>query len=249
MSRGEHRFSDEILNAFIDGELDIEEREHLLEALSQDGGLSHRVCELQKVREMVQLAYDMVPGQERSVIAHADRRGARLGQALAAGVLIFLGLTLGWMGNAYWNPPPGNGLLTLADSVQKSETVPAENEEWRVMLHVSTDDPAKLEQALKEAEELLESHQRRHSKLRVEVLANAGGLNLLRTDTSPNPRLIQRLQQRYENVSFLACRLALQRLKEEQGLDPELLPGTRTVPSAVAQIIERQGDGWTYIRI
>jgi len=249
MNRTEDRFSDERLNAFIDGELDVDEREHLLEALSQDGELSHRACELQKVREMVQLAYDMVPGQERCVIAHAGRGGGRVGQALAAGVLIMVGLSLGWLGNSHWNAPPSNGLLAIADSVQKSETVADENSEWRVMLHVSTEDPRKLDQALKEAEALLQTHQRRHSKLRIEVLANAGGLNLLRADTSPNPTLIRQLQERYENISFMACRQALQRLKDEQGIDPVLLPGTGTVPSAVAQIIERQGDGWTYIRI
>lgn len=248
MSRPEGPPSDELLNAFIDGELSVEERECLLEKLSRDGELSHRVCELQKVRDMVQLAYDMVPGQEQCV-AQAAHRSGRFGRAAAAMLLVAGGLSLGWMANGHFNPPPGNGLLAIADSVQKNDARPSRDGGWRVVLHLSTDDPQKLDQSLREAQDLLAAHKRQRSELQVEVVANAGGLNLLRADTSPNPKLVEQLQARYQNISFLACRQALERLKQEQGLEPELLPGTRIVPSAVAQIIERQGEGWTYIRI
>lgn len=243
------RYSDEILNAFIDGELGVTEREPLLEALSHDPELSRRVCELQKVREMLQLAYEQVPGQAY-VKSGAVRRQRSLGQAVAATVLLGVGLVLGWAASLHGqSAPAAHGLFALADTVQKQESALSQDEEWRVVVHVSSGDPQRLARALLETEKLLESSRQVRTKLRLEVLTNAGGVNLLRTDTAPVPQLVQRLQEQFDNISFLACRQALDRLEQEQGISARLLPGTRVVPSVVAQIRERQADGWTYIRI
>ena len=62
-------FSDEILNAFIDNQLDHDERVQILSALRHDDALSQRVCDLQKVRSLVQLAFnenDVVPEHQHT---------------------------------------------------------------------------------------------------------------------------------------------------------------------------------------
>lgn len=250
MSRTD-RFSDELLNAFIDGELDSAERERILDAVTRDGELSYRVCELQKVREMVQLAYDMVPGIERSAQPE-PRLPRRAAQGIAAGLILGAGVGMGWLSHAHLGPtpePPSTGLLALANAVEKAPQSVASKDEWRVMVHVSSGDKHKLAAVLDDTEQLLEAYKKAGRKLRVEVLTNAGGLDLLRTDTAPAPQQVARLQQRYHNLSFLACRKAMQRIEEQQGVIPKLLPGTRIVPSAATEIIERQKEGWTYINI
>ena len=54
---GDKSYSDEMLNAYLDGELESDERAQVLEALRSVENLSQRVCRLQKVHSMVQLAY------------------------------------------------------------------------------------------------------------------------------------------------------------------------------------------------
>ncbi len=245
------RFSDELLNAFIDGELDSAERERILDALSRDAELSHRVCELQKVREMVQLAYDMVPGIEHTAVSE-PRLPRRAAQGIAAGVILGVGIGMGWVSHAQLNPAPespSNGLLALANAVEKAPGSVAAQDEWRVMVHVSSGGEKKLKAVLDDTEQLLAAYKRTGQKLRVEVLTNAGGLDLLRTDTAPAPQRVARLQQRYKNLRFLACSKALKRLQDERGVVADLLPGTRVVPSAADEILERQKEGWTYINI
>ena len=45
--------SDEYINAFIDGELDLDERQRFLQRLQEDPDLGRRVCELHTVRDML----------------------------------------------------------------------------------------------------------------------------------------------------------------------------------------------------
>lgn len=63
----EREFSEEMLNAFVDGQLALEERIRIYGRLQRDEALSRRICELYTVRELVQLAYEMPPkrGKQR----------------------------------------------------------------------------------------------------------------------------------------------------------------------------------------
>ena len=52
------KFSDEFLNAFIDGELDQKETGLILDEIRRNPDLSARITDLQKIREMVRYAYN-----------------------------------------------------------------------------------------------------------------------------------------------------------------------------------------------
>lgn len=239
------KFSDEFLNAFLDGQLDEDERCRLLDQVRCDPALSGRLCELQKVREMVQLAYHnvTVPQQYKRPARLLDSRYAK---ALAAGLLLAIGVLVGWVCNASLDRPPT--LLDLARAVQ-TPTATRPSREWRVMLHVSTADPARLNAVLNETEHLLSYSHHSARKVRVEILTNGNGLELLNADNSPYARRVRRLEREYGNLTFLACGEALQRLKEEKGINLDLVKGTKVVPSALDEIIKRKREGWTYIHI
>jgi intracellular sulfur oxidation DsrE/DsrF family protein len=105
-----------------------------------------------------------------------------------------------------------------------------------------------MEAALDYAEQLLASNSQRHQDFRLEVVANDGGIELLRRDTSPFPQRIEALLSRYDNISFLACANALRKLRE-RGVEVELLPGTRSDHTAIDEIIERLEGGWRYLKV
>ncbi|MCK5721001.1 MAG: hypothetical protein KAI84_00555, partial [Gammaproteobacteria bacterium] len=63
-----------------------------------------------------------------------------------------------------------------------------------------------------------------------------------------NKRL-QNLQLKYENLAVLVCGQTLKRVQREQGKKLNLLPNTNVVSSAINQIVKRQKNGWSYIRI
>jgi intracellular sulfur oxidation DsrE/DsrF family protein len=80
MKKDEH-FSEEQLNAFVDGELDPEEKSRLYNESAHSPELDLRLCQLRKLKELVRHAYDDVPPAKRpggpapeqmqSALAHA----------------------------------------------------------------------------------------------------------------------------------------------------------------------------------
>jgi anti-sigma factor RsiW len=51
------RLSEEMLNAFVDRQLSPEDRLRILKTVAGDQGLGQEICERQRVKELVNLAY------------------------------------------------------------------------------------------------------------------------------------------------------------------------------------------------
>jgi intracellular sulfur oxidation DsrE/DsrF family protein len=80
---------------------------------------------------------------------------------------------------------------------------------------------------------------------KVEAVIYGQGLNLVTTGASESADAIAQLSAQ-KDVSFRVCALSMKRqnIKESQ-----LLPGVRTVPDGIYEIISKQHDGWGYIKI
>ena len=237
-------FSDEYLNAYLDDELGTDERARLLEALRQDGELSARVCKLQKVKEMVQLAYHNFAAEQDKQQPHTHKPAW---PALAASFLLAIGLLTGWFANNQFEQQPR--LLDLAKAAQTHNTRAAGQEEWRLVLHVDSSDPARFNVMLDETEQLLKASAQQQQKVRIEILTNGGGLMLVEESDAPYTRRLQSLAKQYDNLGLIACQRALDSLKKDKGIELDLLPEASVVESAMNQVIKRQQEGWAYIRI
>lgn len=243
MKHKEH-YTDEMLNAYLDGELDKEDTQRLLEALNSNAQLSQRLCELGRVRSLVQFAYHDVADSH----TQDKPRGpvSRKLIAVAASLTLAIGVSLGWVTHQYYSPPPS--LLELANHVEQNN--PHTNTEtWRVLLHLTTDNPKRLKVVLDEAEALLAQYAQTNQSLEMQILANDQGLNLLRADTSAYSQRVKAMQARYKNLAFVACGTALKRLQDEKKLNVQLLPDVTVAPSALGEVMRKQSEGWTYIKI
>jgi intracellular sulfur oxidation DsrE/DsrF family protein len=237
-------FSDEYLNAYLDNQLDANERGQLLEALRQDGELSARVCKLQKVKEMVQLAYHNFDAEHTKL---PPQRHKPVWPTLAAAFLLAMGLLTGWFANSQFGQQPR--LLELAKAAQTSNTMATAQEEWRIVLHVDSADPDRFNVMLDETEQLLKTSAQQQQKVRVEILTNGGGLMLVEQGDENYTRRLQALAKQYDNLGLLVCQRALNKLKTKKGVQLDMVPEARVVESAMNQVIKRQQEGWAYIRI
>ncbi len=225
--------SEETLNAFVDGQLDAAERARVYAALRADPRLAERACELRELKELVQEAHARPPRPYRP-----PARGPRWWQMAAAALaLVFVGAGAGWMGHR----------LAAGDGASLAVRAAARTGD-RIILHISSGDAGSLRAALDETERLLARAHAEGRPLRIEVVANGKGLDLLRADVSPYAERIRRLTERYDNVVFLACERAIARLRE-RGVEVRLLPEARTAPSALEQIVTRLQQGWVYIKV
>jgi intracellular sulfur oxidation DsrE/DsrF family protein len=239
-------YSDEFLNAYIDGELDQEETGRMLDELRYNEVLSDRITDLQKVREMVRYAYhEKIPPVHGQRVKSNIMKKSRM--AFAASIILSLGMALGW--GLHLHSQSSNGLLDIAEAIHIKPAAAVTDGEIKLVLHVTTNSKDKLGTVLDETERFLNQYENTNQKVKLDILTNGNGLKLLRADHSPFSQRIKDLQQRYQNLTFKACRNAINRMQQKTGEKVLMLPDTVTVPSALGEIMKKQREGWSYIKI
>jgi intracellular sulfur oxidation DsrE/DsrF family protein len=120
---------------------------------------------------------------------------------------------------------------------------------YDVIFHVDENDEAKMNLVLNNVNNTLKHFDDIGREVRIEVIAYSGGLHMLREDTSPVKDRIMSLEP-YDNVRFAACGNTMKGMTKKEGKKPVLISqeNIEQVPSGVIQILERQDQGWHYIR-
>lgn len=240
--------SDETLHAFVDGELDIAEREAFTARMQSDPELAQRVCAARTLRDMVKLAYAEPPAAGGRAAETRARRA--FVQRCAFGCLVLCaGLVVGWMLRGLDVPATTAMLMPAArDAALQPVSLAREPDPNRILLHLDNGAPEKMRVVLDEAERLLDEADRQGRVMQLEVIANSHGLDLLRAGHSPYADRIEHMRQRHANLQLVACSQTIARFRSE-GQKVELLPVARTAPTAIGEIVTRLQQGWTYVRV
>jgi intracellular sulfur oxidation DsrE/DsrF family protein len=230
------RYSDR-LQAFVDGQLDPADRARVLEEMERDATLRERACELRRLKEAVACAFDDLPAAPPAPRARRwPWRKAAFG--VAASLLLPLGFLLGRISA----PPPLEGFSDIAQPAMQLVASPQDSR--RVVLHVDEGDPGKFLVVLESAEDLMYFL----PEGEVDVIVNAGGLDLVRADRSPYAERVAELMAEHPNMRFVACNITMDK-QRAQGDEPVLVRGTRVAPSAAEHILQRMEQGWVYLRV
>lgn len=235
MKKDDH-FSEEQLNALVDGELDPEERSRVYNSSSREPELDKRICQQRKLKELVKHAYEDVEQTERAPVPPLSRYGL-ITRALVASLLLAVGLAAGVLGHSWLGQAPYDASGQVAGQTVASP----EN----YLLHVISGDPEQMHAALEQARFLLDAAGDGEVG-RVEIVANEKGIDLLRSDVTPFAHEIADLQQ--QDVVFYACSRTIERLNQE-GIEVVLLPDTRREYTAIDRVVTRMQQGWKYEKI
>lgn len=228
-------YPDNLLHAFVDGQLQGSSRERLLSAMEDDTHLAERVCALHRTKEWVNLAFEGVHAPQHPLPAPGgSSRLIRMFGVAASVLLLTIGFLLGWVSSTSQEPISSVVLRDIQAGTHK------------VVLHIDRSDPSRFTEVLDSAEELLRDYQ--GQGVEIDVLANAGGVDLLRADVSPYAERVTRMMRQHSNLQFIACTNTLKRLREK-GITPVLIGDTQQDSSAVEHIINRLQMGWAYIRV
>src|SRR3546814_3952038 len=76
----------------------------------------------------------------------------------------------------------------------------------------------------------------------IEIVAFAGGLHMLRADTSPVKQRMTSFQQSMVNVIFQACGNTLDTMERNEGKRPPLIEGVEMVQTGVAHLLQRSEE-------
>lgn len=225
-----------ILHAYVDGELDSQEKSRFLLQLENNKDIRTRTCELQRTKEWVKFSFEgeTAPTQTLPGI-HWRLRHTSPFNIAASLLIVLVAFSAGWASHS---------MKENAASVIALDTI--NDEAPHVVLHISEADEIRFAGVLERTEEIL--HQYRNTGVQIEVVANSGGLDFMRTASSQHIDSIKRIIEQYDNVRFIACARGLDRLRSH-GLDATVINGVDSSAPAADHLIERLTEGWTYIRI
>lgn len=230
------QISDEILNAFVDRELDREDILEVQRLILKDADVRRRVDELRSLKSLLKASYPPVADENHSWTFKFDRV---LRYGLAACVLLVVGALIGGSFQSINQPAQNDASAARFD--QKPENT-------KVLFHINRDDPGGFQQVLNQVQSLLEEYQGRLDQLHIEIVANGAGLNLYRAENARFADSIKKLRESYNNVAFIGCQNTYDRLSREYGETFFLMPEINMVKLGISHVLQRQRAGWAYIQ-
>lgn len=128
------------------------------------------------------------------------------------------------------------GLAMIGGAGAQSTAVPKN----RVVMQVSDGDPAKWNLALNNARNL--QADLGAANVEIEIVAYGPGLGMLKRDSAVATRVDEALTS---GVKVVACENTMRAQKLTQ---PDMLPSIGYVGAGVVEIMQRQQQGWSYLR-
>jgi len=233
------------LNLFIDEQLDSDEMNEIRQALLDDKALRERVCQLKAVRELVGYAYSEVPPSRYEVTVQKNTNSF-YGRAIAASITLVVGVLVGW--STYQYSPVAGNVISAENTFQYvANHVSVDHAQRKIILHIDSGDLRVVNAALNEADHLLATYREANTPMRLEVVTNKSGINILRPGVSPYIDRIQKLIDD-DSVSFYACERSIEKAHKKEGVDIVLMPEVTTNKTAREIIPDRLEKGWVYIK-
>jgi intracellular sulfur oxidation DsrE/DsrF family protein len=128
----------------------------------------------------------------------------------------------------------------------QSTTHLSEARTHRVVIQVTQNDPAVMNMALNNAENLTKYFQDKGEKVEIEFVAYGAGLNMFRSDTSPVKDRLAALSGK--NITFSGCGSTMANQSRMEQKDITLVPEAHVVAAGIARVVELEENGWTYVR-
>lgn len=244
----EARYDDDMLNMFIDEQLETSQMDEIRAVMLEDETLRQRICQLKAVRELVSYAYESLPADHQESGSRGGGYVSRHWMSFAASILVVIAMLVGWNANTIYHD---NAHIASSGDVFKyyKSNLPVSAEERKIILHVTTGDVYAVNKALNEAEQLLASYRSAGTPMKLDIITYKEGINMLRVGASPYVQRIARLLSDNENVELFACQRSIDKARKREGKDIELMPQTITAKTARDLITERLDKGWIYIKV
>lgn len=128
----------------------------------------------------------------------------------------------------------------FAQQAATVKSAPQANAKYKVVFQVSDNDPVKWNLALNNAKNVQTDLGK--ANVEIEIVAYGPGLNMLKTESKVADRLNGALD---DNVALVACDNTMHNMKLTNA---DLVGGIGHVKAGVVHLMERQRQGWNYIR-
>lgn len=111
---------------------------------------------------------------------------------------------------------------------------------YHLVFQISENNPAQWNLALNFAFAFQKNQGKDNSE--IEIVALGPGLNMLKSGSKVTDRITQAMDR---SIDIVACGETMKAMKVTQA---DLIGGVRVVPGGLLEIVNRQRDGWSYVR-
>jgi len=118
--------------------------------------------------------------------------------------------------------------------------LPAQTTDYKVVFDLTSRDTLDHKSVIRWLNEVSKSN----PDARLEVVMYGQGYNMVTRDRSTVPDAIANLVAK-KNISFKVCAISLKNNNVDVS---QLLPGVETVPDGIYEIVNKQKEGWGYIK-
>jgi intracellular sulfur oxidation DsrE/DsrF family protein len=129
-------------------------------------------------------------------------------------------------------------ILMTGFSVARAADV---KKDHHLVFQVLDDDPAKWMHALGIANNVQQLLGKEH--MAIEIVVHSGGINMVMKDSAIDNKICAAQQ---EGIVFAAC---AQTMKRDHMTEKDLHDGVKVVPIGVVEIMQKEEEGWSYIRL
>jgi len=117
----------------------------------------------------------------------------------------------------------------------------------KIVIHIDDNDPKKMNLVLNNASNIYKYYFDKGEEAIIEIVAYGPGLKMFLIN-SPVKKRLKTISQNFENVSFKACSNTMKKMSKKKGKPVKLDPTVSVTPSGAVHIINRQEQGWAYLR-
>ena len=117
-----------------------------------------------------------------------------------------------------------------------------------VAIHVDQNDPAVMNLALNNAQNVSAYYESVGDEVTIEVVTYGPGLNMLIPGKSPVEDRVSVMSLEMDNISFAACGNTHEKMSQKAGKEIPLMSEAKMVKSGVVRLIELQENGYAYVR-
>lgn len=229
------KITTEELHALADGELTPQDEDRILAILKYDPDARETLDNIRHSKALLKHAFPITNRQPQI----PSPGWKRYGQIAAVLLLVLTGFGLGWQGaNIYGH---NDDQLAHSDDIQTD----SKNDD-KTIIYIGHSDHRKFRTALDTAHQLLTRNPGGGAE--VYVVASAGGIDLMRRESSPYQAEMTSMLNSIKGLRFIACNNTIYRYRQE-GKPVDLVAGTDVAPSAVEFVVKHLRNGWKYVSI
>lgn len=124
----------------------------------------------------------------------------------------------------------------------------AQDTTHKLAIHIDENDPAVMNLALNNVQNVFSYYKEKGEKVVVEIVAYGPGLNMFVEDKSPVKDRISAMALEQPDLTFSACGNTLAGMTKKAGHEIKLMGEAVVVSAGVVRLMELDAEGYTYLK-